>query len=77
MHERSIFYLDPRPAEYCMYFDYTPPVKLQHTSCESVISNRVGNSVDPEQLASLEASCSGSTVFSKQDIPGFSMSTGN
>ena len=32
----------------------------------------MANSADPDQLASLEANWSGSTLFEKQDISGFS-----
>ena len=32
----------------------------------------MANSADPDQLASSEANWSGSTLFSKQDISGFS-----
>ena len=32
----------------------------------------MANSIDPDQLASSEANWSGSTLFAKQDISGFS-----
>ena len=32
------------------------PVKLKHSSCKHLFSIRVENSVDPDQMASLEAS---------------------
>ena len=38
---------------------------LQHFRFKQVFPIRVENSVDPDQMASPEASCSGSTVFSK------------
>ena len=41
------------------------PINLQHSSCKSGLSIRVENSVDPDQMASSEASPSGSTVFSE------------
>ena len=31
----------------------------------------MANSADPDQLASSEANCSGSTLFAKKDISGF------
>ena len=44
-----------------IFMYYTPPqffypVNLQHSSCKLVFSIRVDNSVDPDQLASSEAS---------------------
>ena len=43
---------------------YTPP----YSSCKHVFSIRVENSVDPDQVASSEASWSWSTLFSKKDF---------
>ena len=40
-------------------------VSLQHSSCKRVYSFRGENSEDPDQMASLEASWSGSCVFKK------------
>ena len=48
------------------------PVNLQHCSYKYVFSISVENSVDPDQLASEEASWSGFTVFSKSDKSRFS-----
>ena len=42
-------------------------VNLQHSSCKHIFPIRVENSVDPVQMASSEASLSGSTVFSKKE----------
>ena len=47
---------------------YFYPVNLQHSSCWHAFLI-VENSVDPDQMALLEASRpAGSTVFSKQDM---------
>ena len=48
------------------------PVNLQDSSWMHVITIRVENSVDPDQMASSEAILSGSTLFSKRDKFGFS-----
>ena len=43
------------------------PDHLKHFSCKLTCSTKVKNSVDPDQMASLEAIWSGSTVVSRQD----------
>ena len=53
------------------------PVYLHHSSCKHVFSSRVENGVDPVQMASLEASWVGSTVFTKRDKPFFSRTSIN
>ena len=40
-------------------------VNLHHFSLNIFNQKQSGNSVDPDQMASSDASCSGSTVFSK------------
>ena len=45
-------------------------INLQHSSSNHVFSIRLENSVDPDQMATLEAILSGSTVFSKRINPG-------
>ena len=51
-------HINPCHAEYFMY--YTPPnfysFKMQHSSYKDVFTSRVENSVDPDQMASSEAS---------------------
>ena len=54
---------------------YLYPVSLQHSSYTHVISIRVENSVDPDQMASSKASSSGYKVFSKRGKFGFSRTT--
>ena len=39
------------------------PVNMQHSSCKHVFSIKVENSVDPDQMASFKASCSGPIMF--------------
>ena len=79
---RSTYWLDdlqihinPKHAEKIFMY-YTPPLfyllNWQHSSYMHVFSIRVENSVDPDQVASSEASWSGSTVFSQKDKSGFS-----
>ena len=61
--------------EYPLYSTLVPnfyPVNLQHSSWKHVFSIRVENKVDLDQMASSEASWSGSTVFSKRDKSGIS-----
>ena len=41
-------------------------VNLQHSSCKHAFLIRMEDSVDPDWMASSEASQSGSTVFSKK-----------
>ena len=46
-------------AEYFLYTTLLPnfyPVNMQHSSCMHVLSVRVENGVDPDPMASLEAS---------------------
>ena len=53
---------------------YTPPhyYPVNCSSYKHVFTSRMENNVDSDQLASLEASWSGSTVFSKMDKSRFS-----
>ena len=48
-------------------------VNLQHYSYKDVPVSSIldENNVDPDQMASIEASCSGSTVLPKRIQPGF------
>ena len=43
----------------------------EHSTCKHVFTIRVENSVDPNQMASSEATISGSTVFSEKDKSRF------
>ena len=51
------------------------PIYLRPSSCEIVISNTVGNSVGPDQMALSEVIYTGSTVLLRKDRSGFSMSS--
>ena len=58
-----------------IFMYYTPPfypVDLQYSSYKHVLSSRLENSVDPDQMASSVAIESGYTVFSKMDKFEFS-----
>ena len=67
-------YIKPCHAEYAKLCTTLLPNFLSTYSIQvvSIYSIRVENSVDPDQMASLEASWSGSTMFSKKDNTGFS-----
>ena len=56
---------------YYMLPNFYPIINLQHSSCKHVFLIKVETSVDPDQMASSEASLSLSTVFSKKDKWGF------
>ena len=63
-----------------MYLNFPPifyPCHQQHSNYKHVFSIRVENTDDPDQMASSEASWSGSTVFSKKDKSWFSKSQTN
>ena len=62
---------NPCHADYFYVLHSSPifsPVNLQLSSCKHVFSISVENTVDPDQMALLEAICSGSTLFTKEDI---------
>ena len=48
------------------------PIRLLDPDCCYKFAYLMANSADPDQLASSEANWSGSTLFAKQDISGFS-----
>ena len=60
-----------------IYLDTMPtsnfqPIRLLDLDCYNKFTYLMANSADPDQLASSEANWSGSTLFAKQDISGFS-----
>ena len=67
--------INPCHAEY-FFVIHTSPIFISLTCSIPVVSmyyqSRVENSVDPYQMASLEAIWSGSTVFSKKEKSGLS-----